>query len=158
MALARHLRYDTTSTLPDHRHRTGAVPIPPKWRRSVKAVVVLAALGTLLSACTSGTTSATPSATKSVTAAHSTHPAASATITIKNFAFSPDTLTVQPRARVTVVNRDTVTHTLTSTTRVFNTGDIAPGQTVTFTAPAARGTYPYLCLIHQYMTGTLIVS
>lgn len=125
---------------------------PRRGRRITGAVLVLSVLGLLLGACSTASSSGpTQSATPS-------SGAASATITIQNFSFMPATLTVRPRARVTVTNRDSVTHTLTSTTRVFNTGDIAPGQTVTFIAPSAPGKYPYLCLIHQYMTGTLIVS
>lgn len=81
-----------------------------------------------------------------------------ATITIDNFSFSPSPLTVKPGQRVTVVNRTSVTHTLTSATRLFNTGDIKGHTTTSFIAPKEPGRYPYLCLIHQYMTGVLIVS
>jgi plastocyanin len=59
---------------------------------------------------------------------------------------------------VTVTNKDSVTHTLTGSSGGFNTGDIPPGRSKTFTAPTRAGTYPYLCNIHQYMTGTLTVS
>jgi plastocyanin len=80
-------------------------------------------------------------------------------ITIKNFMFSPMTLTVSPGAKVTVTNEDSATHTLTATgTKAFDTGDVGPGRTVTFTAPSTAGTYSYLCDIHQYMSGTLVVK
>ncbi len=85
-------------------------------------------------------------------------PTRGSTITIHNFAFSPGSLKVRPGQKVTVVNRDSVTHTVTSTTGKFNTGDIGPGKTVTFIAPRKAGKYPYRCTIHQYMTGTLVVS
>jgi len=78
-------------------------------------------------------------------------------VTIKDFAFQPSTLRVRPGATVTVVNEDGVTHTLTSTTGAFTTGDIPAGRTVHFGAPATSGSYPYRCDIHQYMTGTLVV-
>ena len=84
----------------------------------------------------------------------------SVTIVIKNFAFSPATLTVSPGAKVTVHNEDPTTHTLTAVAphnKVFNTGDINANTTATFTAPRTAGTYPYICLIHQFMHGTLIV-
>jgi plastocyanin len=82
------------------------------------------------------------------------------TIVISNFAFSPGTLTVAPGATIRVHNEDSVTHTLTDKAdpKLFNTGDIGPGQTKTFTAPVKAGTYAYICLIHQFMAGTLVVS
>ncbi len=78
-------------------------------------------------------------------------------ITIKNFAFSPSTLTVTAGTRVTVHNDDSATHTVSAVSGAFNTGDVAPGGTVTFTAPATAGTYPYICMIHQFMHATVIV-
>jgi plastocyanin len=85
--------------------------------------------------------------------------AAPDTISIKNFMFSPMTLTVSPDAKVTVTNEDSATHTLTATgDKAFDTGDVGPGRSVTFTAPSKAGTYSYLCDIHQYMSGTLVVK
>ncbi len=91
-------------------------------------------------------------------AAASARPTSASTIVIHNFAFSPGSIKVRPGQKVRVVNRDSVAHTVTSTTGKFNTGDVGPGQTVTFTAPAKAGRYPYRCNIHQYMTGMLVVS
>jgi plastocyanin len=79
-------------------------------------------------------------------------------ITIKDFAFSPANFTVAPGATVSVTNNDGVAHTLTSTKQVFDSGNIAPGQTVSFTAPMTPGRYPYLCTIHPFMTGNLTVA
>lgn len=80
-------------------------------------------------------------------------------IDIKNFAFNPATLTVKAGAVVTVTNSDTTTHTVTATgAKTFDTGDIAVGKTVTFTAPAKAGSYPFICTIHTFMHGTLTVS
>jgi len=107
-----------------------------------------------LSACSSGGS----------TTSSSTHPGSGSpggavqAITIKTFAFSPSSLTVAPGASVTVTNDDSVAHTLTSKSGDFDTGDIQAGQSKTFTAPNKAGSYPYICSIHQYMTGTLTVS
>ena len=79
-------------------------------------------------------------------------------IVIKNFMFSPMSITVAPGAKISVTNQDTATHTLTATGKAFDSGDIAPGKTVTVTAPAKPGTYDYLCDIHQYMSGVIKVS
>ena len=90
--------------------------------------------------------------------AASAHPTSASTIVIHNFAFAPGSIKVRPGQKVRVVNRDSVAHTVTSTSGKFNTGDVGPGKTVTFTAPAKAGRYPYRCNIHQYMTGVLVVS
>jgi len=67
-------------------------------------------------------------------------------------------ITVGPGATVSVTNDDAVTHTLTAMQGQFNTGNIAPGHTKTFHAPEKKGTYHYLCAIHQFMTGTIVVK
>jgi plastocyanin len=78
-------------------------------------------------------------------------------VTIKNFAFSPSVFAVAPGATVTVTNRDSVTHTFTSVSSAFSSGDIGPGQSTTVTAPSAPGRYRFRCNIHQFMTGMLVV-
>lgn len=112
----------------------------------------LAASALLLAGCSSSA--------KTTTSTGTTSAAAADTIIIKNFAFSPATLTVAPGTKVTVTNEDSVTHTLTSTAspHAFDTGDIAAGATMTFTAPSTAGSYSYICTIHTYMHGTLTVS
>jgi plastocyanin len=127
----------------------------PRAKRGLTGVVLGAVLALTLAACSSG---GGPGATPTTTGASGTTATTGATITIKNFAFSPPTLTVGPGATVSVTNKDSVTHTLTSETGAFNTGDVAPGSTEHFTAPTTPGTYHYRCNIHQFMTATLRVS
>jgi len=81
-----------------------------------------------------------------------------ASITIKNFMFGPMKLTVTPGETIKVTNKDTVTHTLTSTNGKFNTGNIGHDVTKSFKAPKKPGVYDYICSIHQYMTGEIIVK
>ena len=117
-----------------------------------------------LAACSSGGSAGPSSAGGGSPASSSTttttgSPASSAdTIAIRNFSFSPSSITVAPGATVTITNKDQVAHTVTAPDGKFDTGNIAPGQSETFTAPNTAGTYPYVCSIHQYMTGTLHVS
>ncbi|MGH3855512.1 MAG: cupredoxin domain-containing protein [Pseudonocardiaceae bacterium] len=85
-------------------------------------------------------------------------PAAPNTIVIKNFTFMPASLTVAPGTKVTVINEDQATHTVTASDKSFDTGHISGGQRTELTAPSKPGTYPYMCSIHQYMMGTLIVQ
>src|SRR5579875_1175843 len=83
-------------------------------------------------------------------------PAAAPKITIENFGYT-GSLTVKAGAKVTVVNEDSVAHTLTDKkTHKFDTGNIpANGGTGTFTAPTTPGTYPFGCTYHPEMAGTL---
>jgi plastocyanin len=75
-------------------------------------------------------------------------------ISIKNFQYSPDPITVQAGAEVTVTNDDGTVHTLTAKDGGFDTGDLDGGASGTITI-AKPGTYSYFCDIHQYMTGTI---
>ncbi|HEY1222073.1 MAG TPA: cupredoxin domain-containing protein [Acidimicrobiales bacterium] len=82
----------------------------------------------------------------------------SVTITIKNFMFSPMKITVEPGEKIKVKNEDGVTHTLTASGGQFNTGNIGHDVTKSFRSPTKPGTYDYVCNIHQYMTGEIIVK
>jgi plastocyanin len=106
------------------------------------------------------TTAPTTAATTGATGGGGGGGAAGHTVTIQNFAFSPATLSVAPGTTITVVNKDSTTHTLTSTSSpaAFNTGDIGAGATVTFKAPSKAGSYAYICTIHTFMHGTLTVQ
>jgi plastocyanin len=118
------------------------------------AGVLLVAGALLLTACSSGPKTSAPPATGGGLST----PSSSASITISNFMFSPMSTTVKPGATITVTNKDSATHTLTATGGQFNTGDITQNQTKTFKAPMKPGNYPYICNIHQYMTGTITVK
>ena len=126
------------------------------WRFGLLAgAVSLSALG--VGACGGSSSAATSASTTGAAAP----PAASTTIVIKDFMFAPMSLTVSPGAMVSVHNEDSATHTLSGSgaaTGKFNTGDISPGTTKTFTAPATPGTYTYICNIHQFMMGTIVVK
>lgn len=119
-----------------------------------------AALVVLLASCSSsksgGTSSAPPAGGATTSAASSV--AAAGGITIKNFAFSGN-MTVKPGQKVAVTNSDSTAHTLTDKkTKLFDTGNIDPGATGTFTAPTKPGSYPFGCTYHSNMHGTLVVQ
>lgn len=80
------------------------------------------------------------------------------TIVMKNFAYQPPSLTVAPGAKITVINEDRAPHTVTATDHSFDSGIIHGGQRGEVTAPTTPGTYPYICTVHPYMKGTLIVQ
>jgi plastocyanin len=79
-------------------------------------------------------------------------------VTISNFMFSPMKLTVTPGETIEVTNKDSATHTLSATNGKFNTGNVTQNHTKSIKAPTKRGTYHYICNIHQYMMGTITVK
>jgi plastocyanin len=86
-------------------------------------------------------------------------PTAELTIDIKDFAYNPDSTTVQIGTRVTWTNSDPVAHTATATdsAQTFNSGNISPGQSFSYTFDTA-GTVPYTCEYHPNMHGTITVQ
>ena len=55
-------------------------------------------------------------------------------------------------------NRDAEPHTVTAVDGSFDSGPIGSGLAVSFAAPAAPGTYAFVCTIHPSMTGQLVVG
>ena len=80
--------------------------------------------------------------------------AKSGKVTIKDFEFSPKTLTVKAGTKITVKNTDGTTHTFTAHKGAFDTGDIDGGSSATVTVKKP-GTYAYHCNIHNSMKGTI---
>jgi plastocyanin len=81
--------------------------------------------------------------------------------------FDPDTLTVKKGDKITVTNKDTLPHTVTSGTgptdpnsaKQFDTSIIEPAATADIeTTNLTPGDYPFHCAVHPYMTGKLVVQ
>ncbi|MDT5368065.1 MAG: hypothetical protein QOC62_2496 [Mycobacterium sp.] len=150
--------------------------------RSWRAVILATATVLLLAACSSPAPNTTPTVTfgsgASVTpgmpgmsgmppataapgdTSSSSAPAAPVAgnaVNIKDFKFDPATLTVPVGATVTWTNQDEEPHTIAAKDGSFH----GPGMdthgtySFTFTKP---GTYDYICSIHPFMTGTVVVT
>ena len=80
-----------------------------------------------------------------------------AEITIQNFHFMPETMTVKAGTAVTWMNRDEEPHNVVSLDRVFRSKAIDGGEkfTATFDKP---GTYKYICAVHPQMRGQIVVQ
>ena len=83
-------------------------------------------------------------------------------IEIEDFAFRPATKVVRPRQVVIWKNSDRARHNATALKTVggkpvFRTRPAGKGARLNARAPAARGTYRYLCSIHPRMRGRLVV-
>jgi plastocyanin len=72
--------------------------------------------------------------------------------------YSPPVITVVIGVNNTVewVNNDSAPHTVTATDRSFDSGNLNPGDTWTYTFNTP-GTYTYVCTYHPWMKGTVIV-
>jgi plastocyanin len=78
-------------------------------------------------------------------------------VIIQGLSFSPEVFLVEAGSTVTWRNLDGMTHTVTSDTGIFGSGNIANNRvySYTFTIP---GEYPYHCTLHPEMSGTIIVD
>jgi plastocyanin len=124
-------------------------------------VLASAAAGTTLAlaACGGGAgpaAAAPPSAPPSATPSAAVSPVATTSVAIANFAFSPAVITVKQGATVTWTNRDEDAHTVAiGGAQVSQPLQNADSYTHTFAQP---GTYSYVCSIHPYMRGMVVVT
>jgi len=125
--------------------------------RTAAVAAVAAAAGLSLAACGgSGSSSGGGAGNGAPAGSYATAPVATDMVSIKNFTFVPMAITVTAGTTVTWTNQDSATHTVTAEDKSFDSGNLAQGQTFrhTFDKP---GTYSYICMIHQFMHGTVIV-
>ena len=83
--------------------------------------------------------------------------ASPATVTIDNFAFAPATMTVTAGTTVTWKNEDDSPHRIGDKNGTFKSAALDTDDTFSHTF-AAPGEYPYICTIHPYMVGKVIVK
>ena len=83
--------------------------------------------------------------------------AAETEVNIDQFTFYPQRITVKAGTTVTWTNEDDAPHTVASSIKFFKskTLDTADKFSFTFTTP---GTYAYICSVHPYMTGAVVVE
>lgn len=93
---------------------------------------------------------------ETTTGASSVSSRAGATVTVKDFDFTPASITVNTGDSVTWSNQGPAAHSATADDGSFDTGVYNAGssRSHTFSAP---GTIPYHCIPHPFMTGTVRV-
>jgi len=88
-------------------------------------------------------------------------PVSANTITIKNFAFDPQTLTVNAGSTVRWVNYDSVTHRIVFIDTAGRDTDVDSNPLSASQSWSSKfdqpGTYDYYCTIHTDMKGKIIV-
>jgi plastocyanin len=83
--------------------------------------------------------------------------AAPNSIEVKDFMFTPTTLTVNAGAEVSWVNKDDEPHSVVSDTGLFRSGALDTDESFSFKFDKP-GTYHFTCSIHPRMVGTIIVK
>jgi amicyanin len=78
-------------------------------------------------------------------------------ISIDNFTFNPQKLTVKAGTTVTWTNKDDIPHAIAAVAKQFKSKvlDTDNSFSFTFTTP---GSYDYFCSLHPHMTGTIVVE
>ena len=80
-----------------------------------------------------------------------------ATVHIKDFAFHPATLTVTAGDTVAFINDDDDAHTVTASAGAFDSKGIDTHGRWEYRFKTA-GTFGYVCALHPYMKGTIVVK
>jgi len=125
--------------------------------RAISKYAATTAILVLVAGCASGAGEPGPTTTSNPAPSSSSETAAPATITIADFGFDGPT-TVAAGTTVTVVNMDSVAHTVTADDGTSFDVTIDAGGTGTFTAPAKPSDYDYHCTFHPSMHGSLDVK
>ena len=102
-------------------------------------------------------TTAAATTTQTPEAASAPAAASAATISIANMSFG-EPVTVAAGAQVTVINKDSVEHSVTSDTADQFDVHVEGNENGTFAAPSQPGEYAFHCMYHPSMKGTLIVQ
>jgi plastocyanin len=87
---------------------------------------------------------------------HGAHAAGDPGDTISDFMFSPASITIHVGDTITWTNNGPSPHTATANDGSFDTGTLNKGQSASHTFTQA-GTFAYICKIHPFMHGTVIV-
>ncbi|HZQ32833.1 MAG TPA: cupredoxin family copper-binding protein [Mycobacterium sp.] len=104
-----------------------------------------------------GMSSMPPMATSGSSSATSSAPVAGTAVSIDNFAFSPASLTVKAGSTVTWTNHDEEPHTVVANDNSFHSPGLDANGTYSYTFHAP-GTFDYICSIHPFMHGTVVVT
>jgi len=105
---------------------------------------------------TAGSTTTTTTVAAGTTTTSAPPASTPGVITIHNFQYQPSPAHAKAGQTITVTNEDGTNHSLTADNGSFTTGVFSTG-TRTFVIDKP-GTYTFHCQIHNFMTGTIIVS
>jgi plastocyanin len=78
-------------------------------------------------------------------------------LTIDNFTFKPDAVTIPVGTRITWQNDDDIPHSIVETTGKFHSMALDTEDKFSFTFDKA-GTFEYFCGLHPHMKGKVVVA
>lgn len=136
------------------------------FRPTLVIAIAVLALGAAGCGSSGNKSSSNPSTTSpaasGTTAAGPTSTAASGgsdSVTIQNFKFSPEPLSVKQGAKVTVaILDDGVPHSMTADDGSFDTGVFMKSNGPKTITVSKSGTIKYHCQVHSFMKGTINAS
>jgi plastocyanin len=124
--------------------------------RSITAVALVAVLGLGVGAC--GDDDDDDTGTDDTTSSEDDGAGDGPSVTIDDFAFDPDEITVAVGGTIRVSNDDSTRHTFTSEEAGFDT-ELDAGASADVEVDATEpGTYEWICKIHPSMKGTVTVE
>jgi len=118
----------------------------------ILTLLAVACIMVMVAGCTSSSSPSPSPASSGVTSTASQN-----SVAIQNYAFSPSTLTIPKGANVTWTNYDSVQHTVVADSGAFSSPPLSKGDTYTHQFNST-GSFPYICSIHPYMKGTIVVA
>ena len=142
-------RASSTRPAASSRPVASATPVP-----SASRAVGMGSTGAPRPASLRPTPTPTPTPTRSAERPVST---SSTALSIRDFAFTPQNLSIPLNTTVRATNYDGATHDWTSRAPMFASGDLRTNASYSFTFRTA-GRFDFLCTIHPSMTGSVTVN
>jgi plastocyanin len=127
-------------------------------RSSIQVVLVSLVVLVGAGACSSSKASTATTTSTGKAGAAGASAVRTDSVTIKDYAFAPKSITVKVGTKVTWTNKDSFAHSIKDpATDQTGAQNIDPNASYSHTYTKA-GTYPYVCAIHANMHGTVTVT
>lgn len=130
-------------------------PVAPPTPKPTPTATPTATPSPTASAAT--TTAAAPTATPSPTPANVAAQIVQRDVGALSWGYEPQNITVHMGDKVTWTNTGSLVHTVTADNGAFDSGNLNPGDTWSFSFNTA-GTFAFHCTPHPWMTGTITVA
>lgn len=125
--------------------------------RFLSGITVLVATLMILNSCNKSSYNSMTGMTGGTGGAGGTGGPGANEVFIQGLAFNPASITVAAGTTITWTNKDAITHTVTSDSKLWDSGSVGPNGTFSFTF-ATAGTFPYHCNVHPSMTASVTVN
>jgi plastocyanin len=124
--------------------------------RNITGIILLFAILGFSNGCTKTTDEMSDMGSTSGTKGSTTVPGANE-VFIQGNEFTPATITITTGTKITWTNKDVTPHTVTSDTKLFDSGSMSNNGTYSFTF-TTTGTFQYYCVFHTSMVAKVVVN